>query len=141
MAWRGSEARTRAHELEFFFSRTEAYSASLYPGRKTEIFSSVLPVSAWFTSYPMAWIWSWPVATNSSEYLGLVLSWWDPTASLYLGGGSGCESLPDWDGVDFDDDEEKRPMPWESGYEEEDEHEHEEEDEEMVVLALALALS
>ena len=129
-AWLGSEARTRAHELEFFFSRMEVYSGLLDPGWKTEMFSSVLPVSAWFTSYPMAWIWSWPVATNSSEYLVLLLSWWDPMASLYLGGGSECGSLPDRDSVDFGDDEEKRPMPWESGYEEEDE--------EVVVLALAL---
>jgi hypothetical protein len=87
----------------------ETYSASLDPDRKTEMFSSVLPVSAWSTSYPMAWTWSVAVGTKPPKSLLLLLWWWwEPTVSLYRGGGSECESLPDLGSVDFDDDEEKR---------------------------------
>jgi hypothetical protein len=110
MSVASSATRTRTHELEFFLSRRETYSASLDPDRKTEMFSSVLPVSAWFTSYPMAWTWSVAVGTKPARSLELLLPWWpDSTASLYLGGGSECESN-DLRSVDFDDDEEKRGM-------------------------------
>jgi hypothetical protein len=105
-----SETRTRAQELEFFLRRMETYSASLDPDRKTEMFSNVLPVSAWFTSYPMAWTWSVAVGTKPPKSSELLLWWSASTASLYLGGGSECESLLDLASVDFDDDEEKRVM-------------------------------
>jgi hypothetical protein len=78
------------------------------------MFSIVLPVSAWFTSYPMAWTWSVAVGTKppkSLDLLLLLLGWGsDSTASLYLGGGSEWESLslPDLGSVDCDFHEEKR---------------------------------
>jgi hypothetical protein len=53
----------------------EVYSDSPVSARSAEIFSSVMPVSAWSVSYPIAWICSWLVAAKALGDVELLAAW------------------------------------------------------------------